>query len=346
LIVFDNIIYSLQRAGGISLYWSEILKRANATENLNFLSYGASNGNIFSGSQPHALSESLLPTSVLRYTDFRKKLNANDIFHSSYYRVSNQKDIINITTLHDFTYEYYSSGFRRFIHSSQKKRSLFKSDKIICISENTKNDLLFFYPDISEEKISVVYNGVSDGFYPIEKKCVSDEVLSRPFFLFLGDRSPYKKFDLVIDALRYFKNFSLVVVGKDFTKGEIEQLYDINERVVFLGNVQENILNVLYNHAFCLLYPSLYEGFGIPILEAMKSSCPVIATMGSSINEVAASKSTLMEKCNLECLIPIVNDLEDTNFRSSVIKDGLAKSSIFSWDKCYRETLDIYNQFK
>lgn len=111
-----------------------------------------------------------------------------------------------------------------------------------------------------------------------------------------------------------------------------------------MGRISNAVLNRLYNNAFALLYPSLYEGFGIPILEAQKAGCPVIAYASSSIPEIMGDSPLLMHFANKETIYQCLNSLEDKNFRAMVIKQGLENVKRFSWHKMYQEVLSIYRE--
>ncbi|MCT7539699.1 glycosyltransferase family 4 protein [Aliarcobacter cryaerophilus] len=348
-ITYDNIIFSLQKAGGISIYWTELIKRIVKTKQVEF--YEKSNKNIFRKEiDIITKQESDISFKLLRYLPFLKKLPPKTIFHSSYYRVSLQKDIVNITTVHDFTYEYFRSGLAKYIHVWQKGFAIKKSDGIICVSENTKKDLIKFYPMIDESKIKVIYNGVGDEFINLEnpKEYLTDEferLKDKKYILYIGDRSSYKNFDIAIEVLKKLNNYSLVVVGgQEFSKDELENKIDIKDRVFHFRGIGGDKLNTLYNNAFCLLYPSSYEGFGIPISEAMKAGCPVVSTNISSIPEVAGDAGLLVDEIEVENFIDEIKKLEDTKFRSELIQKALEQSKKFSWDKCFEETSNFYQE--
>ena len=146
-------------------------------------------------------------------------------------------------------------------------------------------------------------------------------------------------------TIESIEGFHLVVVGGgDFSEAEQEQLHSIKERVhLFLG-IDTQKLNILYNNAFCLFYPSSYEGFGIPIVEAMKAGCPVISTNTSSIPEVAGDAAILVNEIELELFIKSIRKLEDSSVRDEMIAKGLIQSEKFSWDKCFEETMTFYQE--
>ena len=174
-IIFDNIIFNLQKSGGISNYWERLY--SNVKKDYKIMSYN------------YVFLKNLIPVFIYRYLDFSIKTNKKFIFHSSYYRISKNTKAINIVTVHDFVYEYYNRGVRRLIHKLQKGRAIKKAEKIICVSENTKKDLFKFYPNILKEKVHVVYHGVSDNFKLIDNKGDSSNKI-----IYVGKRDGYKNF--------------------------------------------------------------------------------------------------------------------------------------------------------
>ncbi|WP_220797582.1 glycosyltransferase family 4 protein, partial [Paraclostridium bifermentans] len=282
------------------------------------------------------------------YLSLKIKIKPNSIFHSSYYRIANQRNVINIVTVHDFTYEYFISGLAKKIHVLQKKNAIKKSDGIICVSENTKEDLIKFYPYIDENKIKVIYNGVSDDFYNIEdsENKNNNRYSQQKFIMFVGDRSGYKNFDVAIKVVENMENYKLMIIGgKELSQYEIRLLKNsIGDRYEHLKGISNEELNILYNSAFCLLYPSSYEGFGIPVIEAMKSGCPVVAMKCSSIPEVAGNAGVLVENKNYDEFIEAVKKLENQPFRGNIIKAGFKQAQKFSWEKTYKDTVEFYKE--
>lgn len=347
-IVYDNIIFSLQKAGGASVYWFEMITRLDKK---NVLFFEMENNNIFRDMlNLDSIIESKLPLKLLRYLPFTKKIKEKSIFHGSNYRISLENDILNIVTVYDFTYEYFKVGLAQKIHSLQKNFAINHADGIICISNSTKRDLLKFLPNIDEKKIRVIYIAASDDFFKLENEVsyLKDEfkkLKDKKYILFVGDRSEYKNFDIAVEVIKNLKDFNLVMVGgAELNDNEITLTKEIKDRLYHFRGLDSSKLNILYNNAFCFLYPSAYEGFGIPIVEAMKAGCPVVSTNTSSIPEVAGDAGLLVDKIVVKSFIEQIQRLFDDEFRNFIIKKGFIQSEKFSWDKCFNETLDFYKE--
>lgn len=348
-IIYDNSVFAIQRAGGASMYWYELIKRFSKKDDITF--YELKNNNIFRKNlNIKTEMETRFPIRIIRHLPFLKMISEKSIFHSCIYRISLNKNSINVITVHDFTYEYFMNWLPKKIHTLQKYYAIHRASGIICVSENTKIDLLKFLPDIDQTKIKVIYHGVSDEFFRLENKLSSldnffPELAHTNYIIFVGDRSKYKNFNVVIETIEQLKNFKLLVVGgKDFTNEEWHELKNIRENTIHLKGIDGKKLNILYNNAFCMLYPSSYEGFGIPILEAMKAGCPVISTKKSSIPEVAGEAGLLVDSIRYENFILEINNLKNTSFRDQVIQRGLIQADKFSWDKCFNETYEFYSE--
>lgn len=350
-IIFDNIIFSLQNAGGISNYWAQLIKQILKNKVYFF---ETKNNNIFRKKlNIQTTKETNLPIQILRYLPFQKKLPSNSIFHSSYLRTTFQKEVVKIVTIFDFTYEYYEKGIRRFIHSLQKKISINNADGIICISNNTKRDLLKFYPQINKKKVTTIYLGVENSFYKIRnlKKIIKanefKKIYKKNVILYIGERKKsYKNFHLAVDVVSSLKEFTLVAVGGNTITKKEEILVNkkLDKRFHHFVNVSEAKLNRLYNIAFCLLYPSSYEGFGLPVVEAMSAGCPVISSNKSSIKEIAKDSALLVNKINKQNFIDAIKYLDNPKIRKKFIKRGLKLSKKFKWKTCAELTQKFYKK--
>ena len=355
-VTYDNIIFSLQKAGGISVVWNELLKRALKDDKLNLEFIESNNSNIFRKDlvipecKMLSFFSNKLPITLQRYYNPRS-IKSQGVFHSSYYRTAKGPYIKNVSTVHDFTYEYFRTGISKKVHGYQKYNAIRNSDKIICVSNNTKLDLLKFYPEIDESKISVVYNGVDDAYQilsgnttPNLKALTSFE--SKEYLLFVGDRSSsYKNFKVAAEACSKTGCPIVIVGGSRITHDEKKYLESLNVAFDHLSGIDNSKLNLLYNHAICLLYPSLYEGFGIPVIEAQKAGCPVIAVNTSSIPEVIGSVDTLLSEPSVDNISELIYQFKNnSDFLKTQIELGFTNSRRFSWDKSYLETKKVYKE--
>jgi glycosyltransferase involved in cell wall biosynthesis len=347
MLVIDSIIFSIQKVGGISVYFSEVLKRLPKSELLYSLLIYKNKSKIleeYNQENIVPIKSSILPLAIVRYIDVYLPSKCT-LFHSSYYRLPvfcQRKKVKIITTVHDFTYERYIGGSSARIHHWQKKRAILASDVVICISENTKKDLLHYIPKAHTFDIRVIYNGVSDDFYSTDKP--KWQLSEQRYVVFIGARGGYKNFNSLVEALKLLPNVHLKIVGGgELNDIEVDILSEnIRDRYSHSKFATNDELNVIYNHAFCLVYPSLYEGFGIPAIEAMKAGCPVIAANSSSLPEVCGKAAILLDTITPETISEAVISLDDYALRCSLINDGYENAKRFSWDKTYRELEKIY----
>lgn len=363
-VLLDNIIFNLQKIGGISNYWYNLLKKSEKNNNIFYFEDKYSNRNYYKSliklpEECIIKDKSKIPLKVKRYLPMRNLDRYYNIFHSSYYRYA-KGNIKNITTVHDFIYEKYllKYNIKRLIHSFQKYQAIKHSDYIIGVSKNTLEDMLKYFPEFKNKKMRVIYHGISDDFYPIKNKNnwikINDyELYYNSYFFYFGNRNSCKNFKLLINAYSAFlknsknKNIPELVIagGGDFTKNEkiLLKENDILSNIIKFNNITNKDLNILYNYCTGFIYPSLYEGFGIPIIEAMRAGAPVICSNSSSIPEVAGEAAIFIDPKDIFGLEKALFNLLDSNARKDLINMGYKQAKNFSWEKTYRETLEIYN---
>lgn len=341
MIVIDGIIFSLQRSGGISVYFNELLRRLDKEqEKIYHLLYQNQNGYTKHLEVNRKIRWNLAFERFRRVNVFGDK---GDVFHSSYYRLpTNEFSGKVITTVHDFTDDIYPRGINSKVLTAQKKHAILNSDGLICISKNTMKDMHKFIPESVNITTTVIYNGV--GNFTFSPKIGSYE----SYVIFVGARSGYKNFSMCVTALKQLNDINLIVIGGgDFSDDEKKILNNtIPGRFRHAGFVSEAELENLYQNALALIYPSYYEGFGIPVIEAMKAGCPVIASKSSSIEEVSNNAAILFENISAETITQGILELKNQKFRKEKISLGLENSKNYSWDKMALETQEFYNSVR
>jgi len=259
--------------------------------------------------RPHKIS------FFLEYLWFKQKQKSVkfDLVHSAYYNLSNScKKLIevgvpHIVTVHDLIHETLEEDkslldYRRAI--------LVNSTAIVAVSENTKKELLHFYPQIKEKKIHVIHHGVCP-------KRTNRRIIKKNFLLYVGQREGYKNFDIVLLSVKEIvkkRKIELIVVGPKPNAAEISNIIelDLKQFVKFKNSVTDHELEILYSECLAFVYPSLYEGFGYPLIEAMASGAIPIGSKTSCIPEIlgnAGITTDITRHLNLtNSILKILND--------------------------------------
>ena len=284
------------------MVWQELLSRARVDKDLQL-------------TELDYRDRTLRRLERYRIPDYKADTPA--IFHSSYFRILPQKQVYNVTTVHDLTYHFYRHGPAKAVHLWEEQRALRHSEAVICISRNTKRDLLRCYPWVDEARIHIVPNGVSEVYRPLP------EVEKQGYLLYVGNSTAaYKRYDLAQEVAR-----------------------QTGLRLVTARDVTPEQLNRLYNEAVCLLYPSDYEGFGLPVLEAQRAGCPVVAQNASSIPEVIGEGGLLVAHDTparmATAMAERVRQLLSQSTQE-IIAAGRENAKRFSWDKTYAQTKQVY----
>jgi glycosyltransferase involved in cell wall biosynthesis len=249
-----------------------------------------------------------------------------------------------VVTIHDLSFERHPelmSRRDRFVFRTMVPRSVRRADRVLAVSEQTRRDLVEHYR-ISDEKISVTPNGVDPIFSPEGAR--SD---GAPYALFVGTLQPRKDPLAALEALALVPGeLRLVLVGPDKGSGgearRTAARLGLNGRVTFTGHVEKQQLAELYRGAACLVFPSRYEGFGLPVVEAMASGTPVVAAASGSVPEVAGDAAVLVEPGNPAALAGgIERALAD---RERLARAGLERAKLYSWAETARRTLNVYRE--
>ncbi|WJS95143.1 glycosyltransferase family 4 protein [Flavobacterium johnsoniae] len=283
---------------------------------------------------------------------FKKILSKQDydLFIPTYYDINFLNYIGTkpfVLTVYDMIHELFPEYFSNSEILVQNKLLLIeKANRIIAVSENTKKDILKIYPNINPAKIDVVYHGAS---IKMKKKVKVD--LPEKYLLFVGTRAIYKNFNFFVDSisklLKEKKNLYLVCAGGgSFSKSENEYIakLGLTDKIIF-KTFEDNELGFYYKNAQCFVFPSIYEGFGIPVLEAMASGCPVVLANHSSFPEVAGSAGVYFELNNSEDLaIKISNLINDKNLRNEFSRKGIEQAKKFTWESAARQCINVYEK--
>ncbi len=230
--------------------------------------------------------------------------------------------------------------------------SVKRASKIITISQSSKNDIINFYK-VESEKVAVVYPGikkVSSSKYQVEsmEKIREKYGIKGDYILFVGTLQPRKNIVRLVEAMSELENkeVKLVVVGKKGWMFEeilkSPQKFGVSNRVKFLESVPDEDLPSLYENAQCFVLPSLYEGFGLPVLEAMQNGCPVIVSKVSSLPEAGGDAALYINPQDSSDIAEKIDKvLSDENLRGQMIRKGYEQVKKFSWEKSAAETLKV-----
>ncbi len=355
-IIYDHQIFSWQKYGGISRYFYELIKRVSVSENVdvyqgfNVNKYGLENvgdlGRIFSQSKfelpkTGRIYEWINSAGLKRFSRNSKA----EIYHPTYYNDYCIADKKLVVTVYDMIHELFPDYFRNDKATAAKKRIILKkADRIIAISEATKADLIRIL-DLPPEKVDVVYLANSLRVDVDEKRTFEE-----PYCLYVGNRGGYKNFLPMLEAFaasKYVKDLKIVAFGGGSFSNEetavIKQLNLMNCVKQISGD--DKLLANLYKYAEVFVYPSQYEGFGLPPLEAMYYSTPVMCSNTSSIPEVVLDAALQFDPNNKESMTEAFNMiLSDGELRKDLAIRGKNRERAFSWDRCANETIEVYKK--
>lgn len=279
-----------------------------------------------------------------------------DILFSPEGYLSLKSNVPSVNVIHDLNFEHHpqhvSNVELRFYKKYFPKYAV-KANEIITVSEFSKRDITSLYK-IPPQKINVIYNGIRETFGPIsdeEKKKARDKFSdSHPYFIYLGSIHPRKNIEMLLKAFDDFSSSSngmkLVISGRKFKKSdqvfrEFESM-KFKDRVVFHDYVAESEINSLVAGAEGMIYIPLFEGFGLPIIEAFRAQIPVITSNVTSIPEVAGDAAILVDPNSKEEIVHSMQSITNNQeLRSDLIQKGKDRAKNFSWDTCATKTWNV-----
>jgi len=365
-IFYDHQAFSIQDYGGVSRYFTELMKqfyldnqllfelslRHSNNSNLKNLSFSNHcnflKGINFTGKGP-LLSQinKLFTINRIKKTDF-------DIFHPTYYDPYFLKYTKKpfVLTIFDMIHEIYPEYFPWYNRIHANKRLLAeRAEKIIAISKNTKKDVIKFL-DIDPEKIEVIYlgNSIIENINKNNTE-IHETLLSSKYLLFVGNRENYKNFMFFLSSiLPLFENekeIKLICAGGGVFSAEEKQFIDrlsLQNRVIQMP-ANDSLLGELYSHALAFVFPSLYEGFGIPVLEAFSCKCPVICSNSSSLPEVGGDAAWYFDPENQDSIVETISEvINDESIRNRMKEEGLVRLNYFSWSRTADDTKALYSR--
>lgn len=356
-ILYDGAIYAAQNTGGVNRYFANIISRLPASfepalTTFDIRSHQWPNHPNLQVYKAPSFPPRLLARRLGRYyfRSLAERLNP-DIVHPTYH-VSLDKRRLNsygcpsVITVYDFVHDIFApvpEVQQREI--TAQAQAIADADAILCISHNTKRDLLTRFPT-AESKIRVIHLASE---IELSMAQGSEPIPQQPYFLFVGSRASYKNFDGLVRAFARIavsnSAIRLAIVGAPLTSTEQELLSELKiaEHILTFGYVTDFHLAKLYHHSLAFVYPSFYEGFGIPLLEAMACETVVIAADNSSIPEVTGGAALLFDTGNNDELTDIMRAVEKGQVnRESLIAGSRTRAAQFSWERTSAQTVEVY----
>jgi glycosyltransferase involved in cell wall biosynthesis len=372
-ILFDTQIFDWQINGGISRYFIELFLRFDKNEETDllfkcshsyntyiqdtkWLTHGRMLKNVeFKGKL--RLIKKVNEIMNRRYSNACLKAGKQDIFHPTYYETYFLKHLQQrpfVLTVYDLTHEKFFARNAAVEKTLEKKKTLIeRASHIISISDNTKKDIVSYY-NIAPEKITTVY--LASSFTDKGENSTVTEVeassLPASYILFVGSRKEvYKNFiPFVKEAAPVLRklNIHLVIAGgntlSDAETSLLKEL-DIYNRTVSFAHVSDAFLKYLYRKALVFVFPSLYEGFGIPVLEAMQCHCPVLLSNNSSLPEVGGAAAAYFDPFTTGDLGAVLEKIiPDEAGRKQMVIKGTEQSAAFSWDTTADKHIEVYKK--
>ena len=358
-LLYDHQIFQLQKFGGISRYFNELMKMdadklnvVNIDSELFWQPQIPPKRDLFSrGVRFLRRKAGFRENKFLSKAEAILTKNEFDIFHPTYYDPY-FLDLVRkpfVLTVYDMIHEIYNEYFSLSERTSHNKRLLCtKASQIITISQKTKEDLIEIF-DLPEEKVHAI--PLASDFDKYVPAIPAQWENVEKYFLFIGNRKTYKNFyyplTAIAELMKADRSLMLVCTGPEFTNDELfffkELKIEKQVKHFFLNNDEE--LAWLYQNAQFFVFPSLYEGFGLPILEAFASGCPVIASDRGSLPEVGGNAVLYFDpKSFADIQSAAATVLYNMDVKNKLIEEGKKRLQEFSWDECRNRTFDVYRK--
>lgn len=285
-----------------------------------------------------------------------------DLFHGTNFKAPNYGQKKTVVTIHDLWLDRNPSYSKKFfgqrLSSWKTRRGAIRADKIIAVSKFSKQEIHEVF-GIPLEKISVIYHGCSGEMFPDYNKetwaylRVRLGLPERPFIFFVGGAEPRKNHRVLFEAFaqsqKLVKEFSLVAIGDETVRDEslrqTAQALGLSEVVICPGMLSTADLRLVYSQATAFVFPSHYEGFGLPLLEAMACGSPIITGQETALPEVAGDAALHVDVQDSEQLATVLEQLvDDAILQERLRKRGFQRVKQFSWERAAKETLAIYQE--
>jgi len=359
-IIYDHNIFWSQKFGGISRYFVNLLKNIQKKNNIDLRVIAPFYRNIYLKNEIDKKKivglylKKEIPKTSFMFKSFNKFFFKNfvhsykpSLIHSTYYNENiDKKTTPLIITVYDLIHE--KLGIENNTKILPKLKSLKLADHIVSISEKTKKDLMKFY-NIDKDKISVIYLGSNHAL--TNQKILNNANSEKPFILYVGSREKYKNFEFFLKGYsiseKLKNDFDLLLFGGGklsvYEKKKINE-YKLHNKVFHKEGTDEELYQ-LYKTAKVFIFPSIYEGFGLPLVEAMANDCPVICSNIDVFKEIAGNAAEYFDPSNVENFKAKIEEVIYSNTRLQELKSlGKMKSRNYDWEKCADETIKIYKK--
>jgi glycosyltransferase involved in cell wall biosynthesis len=276
------------------------------------------------------------------------RLYSRNVWHSTYYSRPTSWAGPEVQTVVDMIPERFPELFHQTMYRQfrgYKRACVLAADLIICTTESTRADVVNFY-SLDPTRVRLTPLAASDIFRPLPQTGTdSSSPARRPFLLYVGERYHYKNFVGMLDAFESWgrrDEVDLVVVGRPWSRSEVDTITErrLQDHVCLVSGVDDEHLCRLYCHATALVFPSLYEGFGIPLLEALACGCLIVASEIPSSLEVAGDLPFYFKLNNVDSFHVALDAALDSGRDPVRVRRGIARASAFSWERTARATLE------